>query len=298
MTSKLNHWMPILEWLPSYNRAWLRPDFLAGLTIMALLVPEGMAYAELAGMPPEAAFYAAPIGLILYAIFGSSKQLVVAVSAAIAVMSASIVGSIAAPGSAEFFALTGALALLLGLCAILAGLLKLGRIAQFFSESVMIGFVSGLAFIIAIKQLPKLFGLEPVHGHFWTRLFDFFQQLPETNWPTLVVGATSILVMIFLERRFHRVPAALVAMVYGIVVVQLFNLEALGVHVVGDIPAGLAAPQIPNVALHDVLWLIPGAIGMTLVMFAEAVGPARSFAGKHGYQIDPNQELIALGSSN
>lgn len=298
MSTTLKRWLPILDWLPNYDRSWLRPDILAGLTIMALLVPEGMAYAELAGMPPETAFYAAPVGLILYAVFGSSKHLVVAVSSAIAVMSASIVGSLAFPGSTEFFVLTAALAMMVGLVSILAGLFKLGRIAQFFSESVLVGFVSGLAFVIAIKQLPKVFGLEPAYGNFWERLWDFFRHLPETNWPTLAVGATSILLLIILERRFHRIPAALVAMIYGILMVQLFNLHAMGVHVVGDIPAGLAFPQLPAVAFANLLRLLPGAIGITLVAFAEAIGPARSFAGAHGYQINANQELIALGSSN
>lgn len=297
MSATLKRWLPILEWLPNYDRTRLRPDFLAGLTVMALLVPEGMAYAELAGMPPETAFYAAPIGLVLYAVFGSSKHLVVAVSSAIAVMSASIVGSIALPNSAEFFALTAALAVMVGLVSILAGLLKLGRIAQFFSESVLVGFVSGLAFVIAIKQLPKLFGLEPAHGNFWERLIDLFRHLPEMSWPTLAVGATSILLMVILERRFHRVPAALVAMIYGILVTQLIGAQ-WAVHVVGDIPAGLVPPQLPDVAFADLLRLLPGAAGMALVMFAEAIGPARTFAGEHGYQIDANQELIALGSSN
>ena len=137
-TGRLKSFLPILTWLPTYDKAWLRPDIIAGLTIMALLVPEGMAYAQLAGVPPETAFYAAPAGLILYALFGTSRQLVVAVSSAIAVMSASIVGGLGPANSEEFIALTAALAVLAGVVAILAGLLRLGRIAQFFSESVLL----------------------------------------------------------------------------------------------------------------------------------------------------------------
>jgi MFS superfamily sulfate permease-like transporter len=150
----IRRYIPILAWLPQYQSEWLRLDFIAGLTIMALLVPEGMAYAQLAGMPPQAAFYAAPIGLVLYAIFGTSRQLVVAVSSAVAVMSASIVGGLVPADSAEFIAMTAALAILAGIVAVLAGLLRLGRIAQFFSESVLTGFVSGLALVIMIKQVP------------------------------------------------------------------------------------------------------------------------------------------------
>src|SRR5512139_637109 len=151
----LSRYLPIIAWLPSYQKAWLRTDLIAGLTIVALLIPEGMAYAQIAGVPPEAAFYAAPIGLLLFAIFGSSRHLVVAVSSAIATMSFATVSLLAQPNTTEFIVLTAALAVLAGLISILAGLLKLGRVAQFFSESVMVGFITGLAVIIMVKQLPK-----------------------------------------------------------------------------------------------------------------------------------------------
>ena len=289
---------PILTWLPSYHRQWLQTDIIAGLTIMALLVPEGMAYAELAGVPPQSAFYAAPIGLILYAIFGSSRQLVVAVSAAIAVMSASIVSDLVPTESMEFIILTAGLAVLTGLIAWLAGLLRLGRIAQFFSESILVGFVSGLALVIMIKQIPKLFGLEAGVGNFWERSLELIRGLPEISWVTTAVGLSALVLMIYLEHRFRRLPVALGVMIYGIIIVSVFGLANQGVHIVGEIPAGLALPQIPNISLEAWLSLIPGAIALALVMFSEAVGPARSFAGKHHYEIDENQELIGLGMAN
>jgi high affinity sulfate transporter 1 len=291
-------YIPILTWLPKYQRQWLRTDIIAGLTIMALLVPEGMAYAELAGMPPQTAFYAAPVGLILYGIFGSSRQLVVAVSAAVAVMSFSIVSGLVPVGSPEFITLTAALAILAGLVALLAGLLRLGRIAQFFSKSVLVGFVSGLALVIMIKQIPKLFGLEPVDGNFWERVIELARELPETHFLTLTVGLSSLILMIFLERRFKRIPAALIVMIYGIAVVSVFNLAEQGVHIIGGIPAGLAPPKIPDISLQAWLTLIPGALAITLVIFSEAVGPARSFASKHHYEIDENQDLIGIGMAN
>jgi high affinity sulfate transporter 1 len=294
----IQHYIPILSWLPNYQGKWLRTDIIAGLTIMALLVPEGMAYAELAGMPPQTAFYAAPIGLILYAVFGSSRQLVVAVSAAVAVMSASIVGGLVPAESPEFIALTAALAIMAGLVALLAGLLRLGRIAQFFSESVLAGFVSGLALVIMIKQIPKLFGLEPVEGNFWERVIELFRELPEADLLTLAVGLSALLLMIFLEHRYKRIPAALIVMIYGIAVVSVFNLGNQGVHIVGAIPSGLAPPKLPDLSLETWLSLIPGALAITLVIFSEAVGPARSFASKHHYEIDENQELIGLGTAN
>ncbi len=294
----MKRYVPILSWITEYQPRWFAADLIAGLTIMALLVPEGMAYAELAGVGPEAAFYAAPIGLLLYAAFGTSRQLVVAVSSAVAVMSASIIGQLGPAGPEEFAALTALLAILAGTAGILAGVFRLGRIARFFSGSVLAGFVSGVALFIMIKQLPKLFGLESGEGNSWERLFDLIRDLGDTHGRTLVMGATTVALMLVLERWFHRVPAALVALVYGITVVTIFDLEMHGVHVVGDIPAGLAAPQLPDVAWADVASLIPGALAITLVMFAEAIGPARSLAAKHGYRIDEDQELIGMGTAN
>jgi high affinity sulfate transporter 1 len=294
----IRRYIPILAWLPKYQSKWLQPDIIAGLTIMALLVPEGMAYAQLAGMPPQTVFYAAPIGLVLYAIFGTSRQLVIVVSSAVAVMSASIVGGLVPAGSAEFIAMTAALAILAGIVATLAGLLRLGRIAQFFSESVLTGFVSGLALVIMIKQVPKLFGLEPVEGNFWHRVIELVGELPETHLLTLGIGLSSLVLMIFLERRFKRIPAALIILIYGIGIVSVFNLAAQGVHIVGEIPSGIAPPRLPDIGLEELALLIPGAFAITLVIFSEAIGPDRSFASKHHYEIDENQELIGIGAAN
>jgi len=294
----LNRFLPILNWLPNYERVWLRGDVMAGLTVLALLIPEGMAYAEIAGMPPQTAFYAAPIGLLLYAIFGTSRQLVVAVSAAIATMSAAAVAPLAAAGSPEYAALTAGLAVLAGLIAILAGLFKLGRIAAFFSESVLAGFITGLALTIAIKQVPKLFGFESGSGNFWERLYDILNHLEETHFLTLAIGLVSIGLLFFLEHRFHKLPAALIVMLLGIVLSVLLGFEALGVHVVGEIPAGLAPPKLPALALEQWLLLLPAAFGLALVNFAEAYGPARSFAAKHRYEVVADQELVGLGAAN
>jgi sulfate permease, SulP family len=293
-----HRFLPILNWLPGYERAWLRGDILAGLTVLALLIPEGMAYAEIAGMPPQTAFYAAPIGLILYAVFGTSKQLVVAVSAVIATMSAAAVAPLAAAGSPEYAALTAGLAVLAGLIAVLAGLFKLGRIANFFSESVLAGFVTGLALTVAIKQVPKMLGIEGGSGNFWERLAHILTHLDETHLLTLAVGLVSLALLFSMERYFHKLPAALIVMLLGIFFSSLFALELKGVHVVGEIPAGLAPPKLPGLAPEQWLLLLPGAFGIALVNFAEAYGPARSFAGKHGYEIDANQELVGLGAAN
>jgi high affinity sulfate transporter 1 len=257
-----------------------------------------MAYAEIAGMPPQTAFYAAPVALLLYAIFGTSRQLVVAVSATIATMSAAAIAPLAAAGSPEYAALTAGLAILAGLISILAGVFKLGRVAAFFSESVLAGFVTGLALTIAIKQVPKLFGFESGSGNFWERLYDIFLHLDETHLLTLAIGLVSVALLVFLEHRFHKLPAALIVMLLGILVSALFTLEAKGVEIVGEIPAGLAPPKLPGLSLEDWLTLMAPAVGIALVNFAEAYGPGRSLAAKHHYEINANQELIGLGAAN
>jgi high affinity sulfate transporter 1 len=294
----LIRYLPILSWLPKYQRAWLRTDLIAGLTVVALLIPEGMAYAQIAGVPPQTAFYAAPIGLLAFAIFGTSRQLVVAVSAIIATMSFATVSLIAAPDTSEFIILTAALAVLAGLVSILAGFLKLGQVAQFFSESVMIGFITGLALTVMVKQVPKLLGIEGGSGNFWERLYEIIIHLPETHLATLITGVLCLILLIALEHYFHKIPAALVALVFGILISVAFGLEGRGVEVVGAIPAGLAPPKWPAVGLQNWLLLLPGAVGLALVNFAEAIGPARSFAAAHKYKMDANQELVGLGAAN
>ena len=289
---------PILSWVPGYQRSWLRFDLIAGLTVCAILVPEGMAYAQLAGVPPEYAFYAAPIGLLAYALLGSSRQLVVAVSSAVAIMSAATISEIAAAGSAEYIALTAALAILAGLVSITAGILKLGRVAQFFSESVLLGFVFGLALLITVKQIPKILGVE-AHGDTALAVVrDLLPHLSETDLLTLAVGAGGIVGMIVLERLLPRVPAALVVLLGSIAVSAVFGLEAQGVIVVGELPAGLQGPSLPGVGLEALPELLVGALAIALVAFAEAIGPAEEFAREHGCRIDPNRELIALGAAN
>jgi sulfate permease, SulP family len=289
---------PVLAWVPGYRLGWLRLDLIAGLTVCGILVPEGMAYAQLAGVPPEFAFYAAPIGLLAYAVIGSSRQVVVAVSSAVAIMSAATISELATPNSAEYIALTAALAILAGLVSIAFGALRLGRIAQFFSESVLTGFVFGLALLITIKQIPKILGVE-AHGDTAAALVrDLLPHLKETDLLTLAVGAAGIAAMIVLERRLPKLPAALVVLAGSIVASVAFGFEASGVKVVGVLPAGLAGPSLPGVGLGAVPQLIGGALGIALVAFAEEIGPANQFAREHGGKVDPNRELIALGAAN
>ena len=290
--------LPIVGWLPSYRRAWFPRDLVAGIVIFCLLVPEGMAYAQIAGMPPETVFYVAPPALVLYAIFASSMKLVVVVSATQAALSASAIGPLASPGTAEWAALTSALALLVGLVTIAAGALRLGKIAQFFSPSVLTGFVTGLALVIAIKQVPKILGIESGEGDFFERLWDIVVNLDGVHAATLAVGLITLATMVAVERYVHRLPAALVALVVGIAVSRLFDLAERGVEVVEEIPSGLAAPAVPDVALSELSLLAFAALGIFLVNFAEANSVAQEFARRDGAALDSNRELVGLGAAN
>ncbi|MFY0571661.1 sulfate permease [Archangium lansingense] len=296
--ARLSAIIPLLGSMRGYRPGWLKRDLVGALTITALLIPEGMAYAQLAGAPPQAAFYACPAALVLYALLGSSRQLVVAVSATVAVLSAATVSALAPSGSAHYLALTAGLAILAGLISLLAGVLRLGRIAQFFSPSVLTGFVFGLALVIAMKQVPKLFGLKGAGEGFFEQLWFVLTHLPESHLPTLLVGASCLVLLVVLERISERLPAALVVLVLAILASHLLGLQARRVAVVGNIPAGLTAPGVPDIKWSDVLALLPGACGIALVAFAEAIGPARMLGARHGYTVNANQELIGLGCAN
>jgi high affinity sulfate transporter 1 len=296
--ARLSGALPILGWLPSYKRADLRPDFLAGVIITCLLVPEGMAYAQIAGMPPQTAFYVAPPALLLYAVFASSRKLVVVVSSTQAALSAGAISLVATAGTAHYAEMTAALALLVGLITMIAGLFRFGAVAQFFSPSVLVGFVTGLALLISVKQLPNLLGIEAGSGDFWERLWDVIVRLGSANGPTVLVGTLSIAVMLGAERFAKRAPSALAALVFGIVVSHVFDLADHGVNVIEQIPSGLATPQIPDVGITDAALLVASALGIALVNFAEGSSIAREFAQKDEVRIDENKELLGLGAAN
>jgi SulP family sulfate permease len=291
----IRSYIPLLEWLPNYNREWLRPDLIAALTVWALLVPEAMAYASLAGLPPEAGLYAAPLALLGYGIFGTSRQLVVGPSSTVAAMSLVIVGLFAIPGSAEFVALSATLALLVGILFVVAGLLKLGFLADFMSRPVLSGLVVGIAITVAVGQLDKLLGYTVAEGGFLLELWFFVRDIAAISIPTLVVSVVALVLLFGLEKFVPRIPAALVVVVLGIVLSAALNLEEQGVHIVGEIPSGLPQLGFQNVALSDILRLLPGALGILLVAFAESVAAARNYATRHGYEIDADQEMVGLG---
>ena len=280
-----------------YKQQWVRGDLVAGLTVWAVLVPEALAYASIAGVSPVVGLYAAPGALLFYAAFGSSRQLVTGPMAATAALSAAAVGSLAAGGSAAYVQLTITLAITVGIIAIAAGLLRLGFLANFISEPVLKGFIIGLALTIIVGQIPKLFGIPKGEGDFFAQLWHLLTNLGQTNGTTLLVGAASLALVLAL-RRWPVVPGSLVTVLLGIAAVHVFDLASHGVKIVGAIQSGLPSFGLPNVAAHSYLDLAPAAVGVMLVGFAEALGAGKTYAAKEHYEIDPNRELIALGAAN
>jgi sulfate permease, SulP family len=289
---------PVFTSLQGYRAGWLRGDLVAGLTVWAVLVPEALAYASIAGVSPVVGLYAAPGALILYAAFGSSRHLVVGPMAATAALSAAAVGDAAAGKSGVFPALTVTLALTTGLLALAAGLLRLGFVANFISEPVLKGFIVGLALTIIIGQIPKLLGVKKGEGNFFSQLWHLVSHLGEAQWLTVVVGLGSLAVVLVLRRFVPAVPAPLVAVLAGIIAVHAFALEQHGLEIVGHITGGLPSFGLPDVPRQDYLKLAGPAVGVMLVGFAEGLGAAKTYATRNGYQISPNRELIGLGAAN
>jgi high affinity sulfate transporter 1 len=277
----------------------LRGDLVAGLTVWAVLVPEALAYASIAGVSPVVSLYAAPGALLLYAAFGSSRQLVVGPMAASAALSAAAVGDLAAGHAGVFAQLTATLALTTGLLSLSAGLLRLGFVANFISEPVLKGFIVGLALTILIGQVPKFFGVSKGEGNFFAQLWHVLGQLGHTSGPTLTIGMISLAVVLGLRRWLPLVPGSLVAVLIGILAVAVFHLDRHGVKIVGHIDAGLPRFGLPSVpGASSYLHVAGPAIGVLLVGFAEGLGAAKTYAAKAGYDINANRELIGLGAAN
>ncbi len=300
-TRSIKVFFPILEWLPRYDKSWFRADLIAALTIWALLVPEGMAYAGIAGMPPETGLYAALLALVGYAIFGTSRHLDVGPSSAVAALSFAIVSGFAGSGTDKFVVLSITLALVTGVVLILSGLLRLGVFADFFSKPVLGGFVIGIAISIAVGQLDKVLGFDiPAPTlNFMPDIFLIISNLGLTHLPTLAVGLVSLALLFLMHKYTPGIPAAITVVGLAIILSAIFNFEAMGIHIAGDIPAGLPTLGLPHgVTLADIFALLPGAAAIALVAFAESVAAARAYATQHNYEIDANQEMVALGVAN
>jgi sulfate permease, SulP family len=284
--------------LRNYQRDWIRGDVVAGLTVWAVFVPSALAYATIAGVPPVVGLYAAPAALVIYAALGSSRQLITGPSAAAAALSAAVVGSAVAANGDQFVATTAALAICVGLAALVAGAFRLGFLANFISEPVLKGFIVGLSLTVIVGQVPKLFGVEPGTGDFFERAWDFLINIDQTDGLTLLVGIGSLAILLGIRRVASGIPGALVAVVAGVSVVELFDLGAHGVAIVGSINPGLPSLALPDVSLSRFGSLMAAALGVMLIGYAESLGTAKTFAQREDREVDANRELISLGAAN
>ena len=290
--------MPGIGLVRTYNRNWLKADLVAGVTVFAILVPSCLAYGELAGFEPVIGLYAALVAMIAYALFGSSRQLIVGPDATIAILIALIVAPLALGDSARYAALAAALTILIGLTCLIGGYFKLGFVADFLSKPILTGYITATALIVIVSQLGKIFGIEIVSDDFFAQILELITKLDQTHMLTLALGLVTILGLILLKRFVPRVPGPLVAVVVAIIVSSLFNVADLGVSVVGQIPGGLPSLQIPQVGPADLRTLLPAALALAVLIFADELLVARVFAKKNHYALDPNQELTALGAAN
>lgn len=298
MSSGNRRHAPGLDRLRHYERGWLRVDVLAGLTVGAMLVPQGMAYAELAGMPPVTGFYAALLALVAYAVVGSSRHLGVGPEPGTAILAATGVGAIAAGDPARYLALMAALALTVGVICLLAAVARLGFIANVLSKPVLVGYITGVGLTLLSSQYAKFTGIPIDSAAFFGRTLDLLTGLGEIDGLTIAVGAATLLLILGLRWKMPTIPGALLGVVLATVAAVALGLEADGLALVGDVPQGLPSFGLPDVSPSDVIELLPIAAGIALVGYSDNVLTGRAIGTRMGYRIDPNQELAALGVTN
>ncbi|MGI9622925.1 MAG: SulP family inorganic anion transporter [Acidimicrobiales bacterium] len=291
--------LPIARWAPTYDGKNLRPDLAAGVTVGAMLVPQAMAYALLAGLPPEVGLYAATVPLLVYAVFGTSRQLAVGPVAIVSLLTASALAPLVEEGSGAYLAAAALLALMVGVIHIGLGIARLGYLVNFLSHSVLVGFTAAAAIIIGFSQVKHVLGISVERqDHFYETVAEVGNHLGDTNAATLAIGVMSLIALFGLKRLIPRVPGALVVVLGSILAVEAFNLESRGVRVVGDIPDSLPAFGMPEVSGSVVGDLVVTAFVITLVGFMESIAVAKVYARRHRYTLEPNQELVGLGAAN
>jgi sulfate permease, SulP family len=291
--------LPVFEWLPQYDRRWLRGDLMAGIAVTALVVPKNLGYAGIAGVPLENGLYAAAAGAIIYALFCTSRQISTGPSSSLAAVAG---GAVLVTGLAghEAAQLVAAITLVTGVLFLLLALLRMGWIAQFLSKAVITGFLAGAAIDVTIGELPKLTGTSSSGDSAWRELATWIQGLDEIHGTTLLVGLVALGVILGLRFAAPAVPGALVLVVGGLIASGLFDLGAHGVALVGDVPRGLPSPALPDWDLvrTNLSTIGIASVALLLIGFSQTAGDARAFATRHRYRIDVNQESVAQGMAN
>ncbi len=296
----LKSYIPILDWLPAYKKEFVKGDLSAGLTVGVMLIPQGMAYAMLAGLPPIYGLYASIIPLILYAIFGTSRQLAVGPVAMVSLLIAAGVGAIAAQGTEQYLALAILLALMVGFIQLMMGVFRLGFLVNFLSHPVISGFTSAAALIIGFSQLKHLLGFDISRSNYIHEIIiEAGTNISNINLPTFTIGLVAIVLILVVKKVKFPLPGPLLAVVFGIVAVWGFGLFDNGVKIVGEVPKGLPAFGFPAVDFGNLKTLIPIALTISFIGFMESIAVAKAIQKKHNdYKVEPNQELIGLGIAN
>lgn len=289
----------VLEWARHYQRAWLRGDLTAGAIVAALAIPQALGYAAIAGVPVQVGLYAVPTALLAYAVFGTSRQLVVGPVSTVSVLSGSLVASRSPQSEAEAVAYTVALALGSGIVLVVLGLLKVGWVAEFLSKPIVTGFVFGLTVLVILGELPKMLGVAVPDGGVLSRIRTLAGGfLVEWDLLTVSIAGVSLLILFGLGAVLPRVPWALVLVVLGVGASVALDWEGAGVAVVGEVPAGLPVPALPSIDLADLVWVVGAGGALALVGLAEGLSAARLFAGRTGDRIDADRDLVASGAAN
>ncbi|MFA9556979.1 SulP family inorganic anion transporter [Evansella sp. AB-rgal1] len=291
--------IPAIDWIKNYNKDDLRGDISAGLIVAIMLIPQGMAYAMLAGIPPVIGLYAATVPLIIYALFGTSRQLAVGPVAMVSLLVLAGVSTIAEPGTNEYISLVLLLMLMIGLIQFFMGIFRLGFLVNFLSHSVISGFTSAAAIIIGLSQLKHLLGV-PLQGDkdVLKLIFEVYTRFSEVHIVTFLIGITSIALLIVIKKLIPKIPAPLFIVGVSILLTATLQLDHHGVKIVGDVPQGLPSFSIPTISVESVLTLLPIAITISLIGFMESIAMAKAIAAKEKYKIVPNKELVGLGLAN
>ena len=294
--------LPILDWLPNYRKDWLKGDISAGLTVGVMLIPQGMAYASIAGLPAVYGLYASIVPILIYALFGTSRQLAVGPVAMVSLLTATAIGSFEGLTNQEYITYAILLALMVGGIQFLLGLFRLGFLVNFLSHPVVSGFTSAAALIIGLSQLKYLLGVDiPRSHHVHEILLNAFDKVNEVNWIAFIVGVVGILIIVFSKRLNKSLPGQLFAVIFGILAVKFFELGegANSLSIVKEIPSSLPSFVIPNINIEIVEILIPMALTISLISFMESIAVAKAIQTKHrDYEVVPNKELVALGFAN
>jgi sulfate permease, SulP family len=297
-TTGIARFIPGLALFKGVNPALLRTEFVVAITVFAVLVPSAMAYGDLAGVTPVAGLYVALGAMLMYALFGTSKQVITGPEATAAIMTAAAVAPLAGGDPVRYAALAAATAILVGVLALLARVVRLGFITDFLSKPILVGYILGATLIVIGSQLGKMFGISLESDKFFQQVAELISRLDESHLLTVAIGVVCMAALLIMRRVNRKLPGPLIVVVVAIIASAVFDLQAKGVAVVGAVPAGLPSLTIPAVSLQDIFTLLPAALALTILIYADEILTARVFAARHGQKIGANQEFVALGMAN